>query len=75
MPPSCMYIRCVLSDRVTAVLGYQPQELLGKSAYEFYHHEDQGHMKDSFEQGLYSSEIHLAFYIILSIWIWKMKCF
>lgn len=38
--------------RVTAVLGYQPQELLGKSAYEFYHPEDQGHMKDSFEQGI-----------------------
>ena len=38
--------------RVTAVLGYQPQELLGKLAYEFYHPEDQAHMKDSFEQGL-----------------------
>ena len=33
------------------MLGYQPQELLGKSAYEFYHPEDQAHMKDSFEQG------------------------
>lgn len=39
--------------RVTAVLGYQPQELLGKLAYEFYHPEDQAHMKDSFEQGSY----------------------
>ena len=40
--------------RVTAMLGYQPQELLGKSAYEFYHPEDQAHMKDSFEQGKYT---------------------
>ena len=39
------------SSRVTPVLGYQPQELLGKSAYDFYHPEDQAHMKDSFEQG------------------------
>jgi len=36
------------------MLGYQPQELLGKSAYEFYHPEDQAHMKDSFEQGKYT---------------------
>ena len=35
------------------MLGYQPQELLGKSAYEFYHPEDQTHMKDSFEQGTF----------------------
>lgn len=44
--------------RVTAVLGYQPQELLGKLAYEFYHPEDQAHMKDSFEQGSYISLDH-----------------
>ncbi len=44
-----IYILCIY--RVTAVLGYQPQELLGKSAYDFYHPEDQAHMKDSFEQG------------------------
>ena len=46
-------MRIVLSlcCSVTAVLGYQPQELLGKSAYEFYHPEDQAHMKDTFQQG------------------------
>ena len=38
-------------DRVTSVLGYQPQELLGKVAFEFYHPEDQSHMKDTFDQG------------------------
>ncbi|XP_036365732.1 aryl hydrocarbon receptor nuclear translocator homolog isoform X2 [Octopus sinensis] len=41
-----------VDQRVTAVLGYQPQELLGKSAFDFYHPEDQAHMKDSFEQVL-----------------------
>ena len=43
-------------SRVTPVLGYQPQELLGKSAYDFYHPEDKAHMKDSFEQG----KLHLT---------------
>lgn len=38
--------------RVTALLGYQPQELLGKSAFDFYHPEDKTHMKDTFEQGI-----------------------
>ncbi len=41
----------VYGFRVTPVLGYSPQELLGKSAFDFYHPEDQAHMKDSFEQG------------------------
>ncbi|XP_041464012.1 aryl hydrocarbon receptor nuclear translocator 2-like isoform X2 [Lytechinus variegatus] len=41
-----------VDQRVTGVLGYQPQELLGKSSFEFYHHEDQSHLKDSFEQAV-----------------------
>ncbi|KAH9491741.1 hypothetical protein Btru_045691 [Bulinus truncatus] len=41
-----------VDQRVTAVLGYQPQELLGKLAFEFYHPEDQTHMKETFEQVL-----------------------
>lgn len=41
-----------VDQRVTAVLGYQSQELLGKSAFDFYHPEDQAHMKDSFDQVL-----------------------
>ncbi|KAL5004335.1 hypothetical protein ScPMuIL_017791 [Solemya velum] len=41
-----------VDQRVTPLLGYQPQELLGKSAFDFYHPEDQAHMKDTFEQVL-----------------------
>lgn len=41
-----------VDQRVTAVLGYQPQELLGKVSFDFYHPEDQNHMKDTFDQVL-----------------------
>jgi len=37
--------------RVTKVIGYQPPELLGKPVFDFFHPEDQAHMRESFEQG------------------------
>jgi aryl hydrocarbon receptor nuclear translocator len=40
-----------VDQRVIGLLGYSPPELLGKSCFEFFHPEDQTHMKDSFEQG------------------------
>ncbi|XP_022901167.1 aryl hydrocarbon receptor nuclear translocator homolog isoform X3 [Onthophagus taurus] len=41
-----------VDQRVIGLLGYAPTELLGKSCFEFFHLEDQTHMKDSFEQVL-----------------------
>lgn len=41
-----------VDQRVTGILGYQPQELLGKSCFDFFHQEDQKPMKDNFEQVL-----------------------
>ncbi|XP_033124009.1 aryl hydrocarbon receptor nuclear translocator 2-like isoform X2 [Anneissia japonica] len=39
-----------IDQRVVGILGYQPQELLGKCSYDFYHPEDQAHLRESFEQ-------------------------
>ncbi|XP_014239880.1 aryl hydrocarbon receptor nuclear translocator homolog isoform X3 [Cimex lectularius] len=39
-----------VDQRVITILGYSPPELLGKSCFDFFHHEDQTHMKESFEQ-------------------------
>ncbi|CAG9817011.1 unnamed protein product [Phaedon cochleariae] len=41
-----------VDQRVIGLLGYAPPELLGKSCFDFFHPEDQTHMKDSFEQVL-----------------------
>lgn len=41
-----------VDQRVGALLGYQPQELLGKSCFDFIHPENQNQMKDAFEQVL-----------------------
>ncbi|XP_052758378.1 aryl hydrocarbon receptor nuclear translocator homolog isoform X3 [Galleria mellonella] len=39
-------------QRATQVVGYAPADLLGKLCYEFYHLEDQQHMRDNFDQVL-----------------------
>jgi len=41
-----------VDQRVISILGYSPPELLGKSCFEFFHQEDQTHMKESFQQVL-----------------------
>lgn len=41
-----------VDQRVSAILAYQPQELLGKLCFDYYHPEDQAHMKESFKHVL-----------------------
>ncbi|GAB0089881.1 Aryl hydrocarbon receptor nuclear translocator homolog [Sergentomyia squamirostris] len=41
-----------VDQRVLNILGYAPTDLLGKLCYEFFHPEDQNHMKENFEQVL-----------------------
>lgn len=57
-----------VDQRVTHILGYKPQDLLSKTCYEFFHPEDQTHMKESFEQGKFQ------FYCITNIKT-KNHCF
>lgn len=40
-----------LDQRAANIIGYQPQELLGKVCFDYYHPEDQNHMKESFKHG------------------------
>nr|XP_033776463.1 aryl hydrocarbon receptor nuclear translocator 2 isoform X1 [Geotrypetes seraphini] len=41
-----------VDPRCISVIGYQPQDLLGKDILEFCHPEDQSHLRDSFQQVL-----------------------
>ncbi|XP_060035562.1 aryl hydrocarbon receptor nuclear translocator 2 isoform X2 [Erinaceus europaeus] len=39
-----------VDPRCISVIGYQPQDLLGKDVLEFCHSEDQSHLRESFQQ-------------------------
>lgn len=41
-----------VDQRVKNVLEYSPTDLLGKSCYDFFHPEDQSHMRENFDQVL-----------------------
>lgn len=47
-----------VDQRVMNILGYVPTDLLGKSCYDFFHPEDQNHMKENFDQGIESFLFH-----------------
>ncbi|PSN34385.1 Aryl hydrocarbon receptor nuclear translocator-like protein 1 [Blattella germanica] len=45
-----------VDQRATLVLGFLPQELLGTSMYEYYHHDDILHLAESHKAALQSSD-------------------
>ncbi|XP_047454524.1 aryl hydrocarbon receptor nuclear translocator isoform X2 [Mugil cephalus] len=47
---NCQGTFTFVDHRCMAAVGYQPQELLGKNILEFAHPEDQGLLRDSFQQ-------------------------
>uniref|UniRef100_A0A8C9G3C3 Aryl hydrocarbon receptor nuclear translocator 2 n=1 Tax=Pavo cristatus TaxID=9049 RepID=A0A8C9G3C3_PAVCR len=49
-----------VDPRCISVIGYQPQDLLGKDILEFCHPEDQSHLRESFQQVLHPT--------FLSVW-------
>uniref|UniRef100_A0A7N8WME0 Aryl hydrocarbon receptor nuclear translocator n=1 Tax=Mastacembelus armatus TaxID=205130 RepID=A0A7N8WME0_9TELE len=51
---NCQGMFTFVDHRSMAAVGYQPQDLLGKNILEFAHPEDQGLLRDSFQQFSYS---------------------
>lgn len=49
-----------VDQRVKNVLDYMPTDLLGKSCYDFFHPEDQSHMKESFDNVLKQKGQHFS---------------
>ncbi|XP_073702564.1 aryl hydrocarbon receptor nuclear translocator isoform X2 [Garra rufa] len=47
---NCQGLYTFVDHRCVATIGYQPQELLGKSILDFAHPEDQGLLRDSLQQ-------------------------
>lgn len=47
---------CLCVFRATLVLGFLPQELLGTSMYEYYHHDDIPHLAESHKTALQTTD-------------------
>lgn len=43
-----------IDQRVTKILGYKPQDLLGKSCFDYFHPDDQTIMRENFDQAVNS---------------------
>ena len=59
--------------RATLVLGFLPQELLGTSMYEYYHHDDIVHIAESHKAALQSSDrvtTQVSIYIYIYIYMY-----
>ncbi|XP_020904767.1 aryl hydrocarbon receptor nuclear translocator homolog isoform X2 [Exaiptasia diaphana] len=69
-----------VDQRVTDVLGYQPQELLGQLCFDFFHPEDLKHMTESYEQVIklkgQTLSVRYRFRSKGGDWVWiRTSCF
>ncbi|KAK3731444.1 hypothetical protein QZH41_013625 [Actinostola sp. cb2023] len=69
-----------VDQRVTDVLGYQPQELLGQLCFDFFHQDDLKHMTESYEQVIklkgQTLSVRYRFRSKSGEWIWiRTSCF
>jgi aryl hydrocarbon receptor nuclear translocator len=62
-----------VDQRVMGLLGYSPPELLGKSCFDFFHPEDQTHMKENFEQGKIISRCKWRYLTLSTYTVLKLK--
>lgn len=47
-----------LLTRITELMGYEPDELLGRSIYEYYHALDSDHLTKTHHDSTYNGRIH-----------------
>ena len=50
-----------LLNRITELMGYEPEELLGRSIYEYYHALDSDHLTKTHHDSKYNGGAHRCF--------------